>query len=186
MKSIKTLLSFFVVILLFSCNNEKPLTNIVTIDDGTIEGTIENGIKAFKGIPFAAPPVGDLRWKAPQPVEPWEGVLKANKFAPGSVQNQNLEQSEDCLYLNVWTQAKTVNDKLPVMVWIHGGGFTAGAPLEATYFGEKLTNKGVIYVSIAYRLGALGFLAHPDLSAESSNHVSGNYGLLDMIEAQTS
>jgi para-nitrobenzyl esterase len=183
MSSIKFIISVFLVIALFSCNKEKPLTNIVVIDDGTVEGTIENGIKAFKGIPFAAPPVGDLRWKAPQPVEPWKGVLKVDKFAPGSIQNQNLDQSEDCLYLNVWTQANAASDKLPVMVWIHGGGFVAGAPLEATYFGEKLTHKGVIYVSIAYRLGALGFLAHPELSAESPNHVSGNYGLLDMIAA---
>ncbi len=183
MKSKKAIFFFCLGLFLFSCNNKKLLTNIVTIEDGTIEGTIENGIKAFKGIPFAVPPVGDLRWKAPQPVEPWEDVLKTDKFAPGSIQNQNLEQSEDCLYLNIWTQANTANDKLPVMVWIHGGGFTAGAPLEATYFGEKLTNKGVIYVSIAYRLGALGFLAHSDLSAESPNNVSGNYGLLDMIEA---
>jgi len=167
----------------FIWSKAQSLSSIIVTKNGKIEGTIENGIRTFKGIPFAAPPVGDLRWKAPQPVKSWDDVLKAYKFAPGSVQNQKLEQSEDCLYLNVWTQAKSAKDKLPVMVWIHGGGFTAGAPLEATYFGEKLTNKGVIYVSIAYRLGALGFLAHPELSAESPNKVSGNYGLLDMIEA---
>lgn len=183
MKTIRALLVFCFGLVFFSCNHEKPLTNIVKIEDGTIEGTIENGIKVFKGIPFAAPPVGELRWREPQPVKPWEGVLKVDKYAPGSVQNQKIEQSEDCLYLNVWTQANSVSDKLPVMVWIHGGGFTAGAPLEPTYFGEKLTNKGVIYVSIAYRLGVLGFLSHPELTAESPNNVSGNYGILDMIAA---
>src|SRR5664280_2354445 len=92
-------------------------------------------------------------------------------------------RDRDCLYLNIWTTANSDKEKLPVMVWIHGGGFSAGAPLEPTYFGQELTHKGVIFVSIAYRLGTLGFLAHPDLSAESPNKVSGNYGLLDMIEA---
>lgn len=183
MKSVKLALFLVLGSLLFSCDSQKPLTNVVTIGDGTVEGTIENGIKTFKGIPYAAPPVGDLRWKEPQPVIPWDGVLKVDKFGPASCQPQPLEQSEDCLYLNIWTRAEKASDKLPVMVWIHGGGFIAGAPLEATYFGEKLTEKGVIYVSIAYRLGALGFLAHPELTAESPNHVSGNYGLLDMIAA---
>jgi para-nitrobenzyl esterase len=182
MKSIGVITLFF-CLFLFSCSSTKTLSNTISIGDGTVEGTIKNGIKSFKGIPYAATPVGNLRWKAPQPLTPWKGVLKADSFKPGSIQNQDLLQSEDCLYLNVWTQAKTRKDKLPVMVWIHGGGFRAGAPLENTYYGEKLTNKGVIYVSIAYRLGVLGFLAHPELSAESPNNVSGNYGLLDMIAA---
>lgn len=182
MKTLKSLL-LLILVGFFFYSNAQSLSNVIATKNGKVEGTIENGIKVFKGIPFAAPPVGDLRWKAPQPVKSWKGVLKTDKFKPGSIQNQKLDQSEDCLYLNIWTQAKTAKDKLPVMVWIHGGGFTAGAPLEATYFGEKLTNKGVIYVSIAYRLGALGFLAHPELSAESPNKVSGNYGLLDMIES---
>jgi para-nitrobenzyl esterase len=182
MKSFRILLLFFLSGLLFSCTDH-TLTSIVKTEGGTIEGTVENGIKVFKGVPFAAPPVGELRWKAPQPVKQWEGVLKTDKFAPGSIQNQKLEQSEDCLYLNIWTPANLDNEKLPVMVWIHGGGFSAGAPLEPTYYGQALTKKGVIYVSIAYRLGPLGFLAHPGLSAESPNKVSGNYGLLDQIEA---
>jgi len=182
MKSIRVLLLSFLGGLFISCNAQS-LSSIITTEGGKVEGTVENGIKVFKGIPFAAPPVGDLRWRAPQPVKSWEGVRKADKFAPGSIQNQKLEQSEDCLYLNIWTTANSDKEKLPVMVWIHGGGFSAGAPLEPTYFGQELTRKGVIFVSIAYRLGTLGFYAHPDLSAESPNKVSGNYGLLDMIEA---
>jgi len=182
MKSLRILLLSFLGGLFISCNAQS-LSSIIMTEGGKVEGTVENGIKVFKGIPFAAPPVGELRWRAPQPVKPWEGVRKADKFAPGSIQNQKLEQSEDCLYLNIWTTANSDKQKLPVMVWIHGGGFSAGAPLEPTYFGQELTRKGVIFVSIAYRLGTLGFFAHPDLSAESPNKVSGNYGLLDMIEA---
>lgn len=184
MKTIKALFILFAAIVFFACENEESLSTTVTIDDGRLKGTLENGIFAFKGIPYAAPPVGDYRWKEPQPVVPWDGVLQVDTFACGCSQAQDLNpQSEDCLYLNVWSQAKKKSDKLPVMVWIHGGGFSAGAPLESTYFGEQLTHKGVIYVSIAYRLGPLGFLAHPELSNESQNNVSGNYGLLDMIAA---
>jgi para-nitrobenzyl esterase len=183
MKATKIILLFSLGILFFSCK-EKPLSTIIVTEDGKVEGKQENGFKSFKGIPFAAPPVGELRWKDPQPVKPWEGVLKADTFACGCSQAQNLNpQSEDCLYLNIWTPANFASEKLPVMVWIHGGGFSAGAPLESTYYGEKLTQKGVIYVSVAYRLGQLGFLAHPELSAESPNKVSGNYGILDQIAA---
>ena len=182
MRSRRILIFVFLGSIIVSCGNQ-PLPGIISTEGGKVEGTVENGITAFKGIPFAAPPVGELRWRPPQPVQPWEGVKKADKFAPGSIQNQKLEQSEDCLYLNIWTTAKSEKDKLPVMVWIHGGGFAAGAPLESTYFGQELTRKGVIFVSIAYRLGVLGFFAHPELSAESPNGVSGNYGLLDMIAA---
>jgi len=181
MKAFKIILLFSLGILFFSCK-EKPLSTIIDTENGQVEGIQENGFISFKGIPFAAPPVGELRWQEPQPVEPWDGVLRADTFACGCSQAQNLRpQGEDCLYLNIWTPATFASEKLPVMVWIHGGGFTAGAPLESTYFGEKLTQKGVIYVSVAYRLGQLGFLAHPGLSAESPNKVSGNYGLLDLI-----
>jgi para-nitrobenzyl esterase len=155
----------------------------IKVDGGLVQGAFEDGITIYKGIPFAAPPVGNLRWQAPQPVIKWDGVKQTNKFAPGPVQGGNPPsgKSEDCLYLNVWTPAKSQKDKIPVLVWIYGGGFNAGATSETTYSGEKLAKKGVILVSIAYRVGQLGFLAHPELSAESSNHVSGNYGLLDMI-----
>ena len=155
----------------------------VKVDHGLIQGAFENGLTVYKGIPFAAPPVGDLRWKAPQPAAKWEGVKQTTKFAPGPPQGQNLSfgKSEDCLYLNVWSPAKTEKDRIPVLVWIHGGGFSAGAASEQLFDGEKLAKKGVVLVCIAYRLGQLGFLATPELSAESPNHVSGNYGLLDMI-----
>lgn len=155
----------------------------VKVNEGLLLGTSEDGLTVYRGIPFAAPPVGEFRWRAPQPAAKWEGVRLANKFAPGPMQGGNPPsgKSEDCLSLNVWTPAKSANEKIPVLVWIYGGGFGAGSTAEATYSGEKLAKKGVVLVSIAYRVGQLGFLAHPELSAESPNHVSGNYGLLDMI-----
>ncbi len=155
----------------------------VTVEGGLVQGTSEDGLTVYRGIPFAAPPVGDLRWRAPQPAAKWEGVRQATKFAPGPMQGGNPPsgKSEDCLYLNVWTPAKSASDRIPVLVWIHGGGFGAGATSERNYTGEKLAPKGVVLVSIAYRVGQLGFLAHPELSAESPKHVSGNYGLLDMV-----
>lgn len=155
MKALRFLSLFMSGILLHACM-EKPLSTIIVTEAGKIEGVQEDGYKSFKGIPFAAPPVGELRWKEPQPVQPWEGVLKADTFACGCSQMQNLRpQGEDCLYLNVWTPAKLASEKLPVMVWIHGGGFTAGAPLESTYYGEKLTKKGVIYVKCSLPAGAV-------------------------------
>jgi para-nitrobenzyl esterase len=156
----------------------------VRVDEGMLQGTIENGLTVYKGIPFAAPPVGDLRWRAPQPAAKWEGVRQAVKFAPGPIQAWNAPagKSEDCLYLNIWTPAKSVSDRIPVLVWIYGGGFNGGSTSEPVYSGEKLAKKGVVLVSIAYRVGQLGFLAHPELSKESPDHVSGNYGLMDMIE----
>jgi len=155
----------------------------VKVDGGLVQGNVENGLTVYKGIPFAAPPVGDLRWKAPQPVVKWDGIRLTTQFAPGSIQGGNPPsgKSEDCLYLNVWSPAKSAGDKMPVLAWIYGGGFSGGATSEHTYNGEFLARKGVILVSIAYRVGKLGFFAHPELSAENPNHVSGNYGLLDMI-----
>ncbi|MES2797971.1 MAG: carboxylesterase family protein [Bacteroidota bacterium] len=150
---------------------------------GLVQGKSENGLQVYKGIPFAAPPVGDLRWKAPQPAANWEGVKMTDKFGPAPYQGGNPPsgKSEDCLYLNVWSPAKKADEKLPVMVWIYGGGFAFGSTSEAVYSGEKLAAKGVVYVSIPYRVGQLGFLAHPELSAETTQKTSGNYGLLDMI-----
>jgi para-nitrobenzyl esterase len=155
----------------------------VKADGGLVQGLSEDGLTVYRGIPFAAPSVGDLRWRAPQPPAKWDGVLQATRFAPGPIQGGNPPsgKSEDCLYLNVWTPAKSANDKIPVLVWIYGGGFGAGATSEKNYSGENLAKKGVVLVSIAYRVGQLGFLAHPELSKENPNHVSGNYGLLDMI-----
>jgi para-nitrobenzyl esterase len=154
------------------------------VEQGVLQGTLEDGLTVYRGIPFAAPPVGDLRWRAPQAAAKWEGVRKADKFAPQCIQGgPPSSMSEDCLYLNVWSPAKSASAKVPVLVWIYGGGFAGGATSIPGYSGEVLAKKGVVLVSIAYRLGPIGFLAHPELSAESSSHVSGNYGLLDMIAA---
>ena len=157
----------------------------VKTDGGLVEGTVADGLNAYKGIPFAAPPVGDLRWRAPQPVSNWQGVRKADQFAPGCMQSMGgpppSGTSEDCLYLNIWTPAKSPTERVPVLVWIYGGGFNGGATSIPVYGGENLARRGVVLVSIAYRVGILGFYAHPELSAESPRRVSGNYGLLDMI-----
>jgi para-nitrobenzyl esterase len=159
----------------------EPLSTTVRVETGRVSGVVENGLTVFKGIPFAAPPVGDLRWKAPRPAAPWDTVLKADHFGPDPIQGwgNRDKQSEDCLYLNVWTPARSADDRIPVMVWIYGGGFNGGA--TSYYNGARLAEKGVVLVSIAYRVGILGFMAHPELSAESPDHASGNYGLLDMI-----
>lgn len=147
---------------------------------GLVEGTVEDRLAVYRGVPFAQPPLGEGRWRAPAPAAPWQGVRKADRFAAPCMGN-GPGSSEDCLYLNVWSPAKA-GEHLPVMVWIYGGGFTNGATSSPAYSGEVLAKKGVVYVSIAYRLGVLGFLAHPGLTAENPRHVSGNYGLLDQIE----
>jgi para-nitrobenzyl esterase len=155
------------------------------VTGGEVSGTAENGISIFKGIPFAAPPVGALRWKAPAPVRPWSGVKHADAFAhacmqPPHSQGNTAPVSEDCLYLNVWTPAKSASEKLPVIVWIHGGGYVGGSTSIGMYDGSGYARKGVVLVSLAYRLGPYGFLAHPDLSRESG-HGSGTYGIQDLV-----
>jgi para-nitrobenzyl esterase len=150
-------------------------------------------IRVFKGIPYAAPPVGDLRWKAPQPAASWEGVREATKYSPvcfqepypeGSIFRRPAQpMSEDCLYLNVWTAGQPSKERRPVMFWIHGGGLTRGFGSAPAYDGESLVKKGVVVVTINYRLGVFGFLAHPELTRESGHNSSGNYGLLDQIAA---
>lgn len=180
----KQITYFGTLLLLFSLTLCTPKDQtIVEADGGSIHGTREDSLIVFRGIPFAAPPVGDLRWKAPQAVKSWEGIKQTTMFAPAPMQagNPPSGKSEDCLYLNVWTPAKSANEKLPVLVWIYGGGFSFGSTSEPVYDGAKLAKKGVVLVSIAYRVGQLGFLAHPELSSESPEHVSGNYGLLDQI-----
>lgn len=159
--------------------------NQAKVTGGTVSGTAEGGISIFKGIPFAAPPVGDLRWKAPAPVKPWTGVKKADAFANACMQAANSQGntapvSEDCLYLNVWTPAKSASEKLPVIVWIHGGGYVGGSTSIAMYDGTGFAKKGVVLVSLAYRLGVYGFMAHPELSRESG-HGSGTYGIQDLV-----
>lgn len=144
----------------------------------------DESIEAFKGIPFAAPPVGALRWKPPQPPEKWTEVRACEEFGSMSFQkNDRPGQSEDCLYLNVWTPRERIAKKRPVMVWIHGGGFTQGSGHQPGYDGTQLAKRGVVLVTINYRLGAFGFMAHPALSEESSRGSSGNYAILDQIEA---
>ena len=165
----------------------------VRTDSGTVEGSTgaSSQIRVFEGIPFAAPPVGKLRWQPPQPVLAWKGVRKADVFGSRCMQGAIFSDmvfrdpgpSEDCLYLNVWTPAKKASAKLPVMVWIYGGGFQAGAASEPRQDGENLAKKGVVVVSLNYRLGIFGFFVHPDLTKESPHHASGNYGLMDQTAA---
>src|SRR5579863_9485555 len=172
-------------------------TKPVRVDSGLLLGTTDsNGVAAYKGVPFAAPPVGDLRWRPPQPVAHWEGVRNADHFGAACMQNEAGSRlpwteefmtqgpiSEDCLFRNVWTGAKAASEKRPVMVWMYGGGFNEGASSIAAYDGAALAKKGVVLVSMNYRVGALGFLVYPELTRESEHHSSGNYGLLDQIAA---
>ena len=162
----------------------------VRIDSGLIEGMQENGVTVFKGIPFAAPPIGLLRWRAPQAPAAWSGVRSVNQFAPICMQHGSYPEdappermSEDCLYLNIWVPPHATGGPLPVMVWIYGGGLMNGSASTPLYVGDMLARKGVIVVTTNYRLGVLGFLALPDLSRESPQHVTGNYGLLDQLAA---
>ncbi len=160
---------------------------------GSVEGSASADAKVqiFKGIPYAAPPVGALRWKEPQPVPSWQGVRPAKEFAARCMQARVFDDmvfrdaapSEDCLYLNVWTPKVSPAAKLPVMVWIYGGGFQAGATSEPRQDGEHLAHKGVVVVSMNYRLGIFGFFSHPELTRESPHHASGNYGLQDQAAA---
>jgi para-nitrobenzyl esterase len=167
----------------------------VAVDGGRITGALAPGsdmVWTYKGIPFAAPPVGNLRWREPQPVVPWQGVREATGFGRACLQSLRQEGSfygqmvdqmgEDCLYLNVWTAARP-DERRPVMVWIHGGGLTSGHGGEVTYDGTALATRGVVLVTINYRLGPFGYFAHPLLSAESAHRASGNYGILDQIAA---
>lgn len=172
---------------------------VLTVEGGQIEGVVDaEGVAVYKGIPYAAPPVGDLRWKQPQPVQPWQGVRKCDKFGTASLQggqeegsfywkefyqDGNPEMSEDCLYLNVWTPAAGKDSRLPVMFWIHGGAFQNGFGHEIEFDGDAFAKKGVVLVTINYRLGMCGFLAHPLLTAENGGKGSGNYGLFDQLAA---
>lgn len=174
---------FAVLIISGTCCSQPSEFSLVKVDGGIVRGVASENMTVFKGIPFAAPPTGDLRWKAPQPVVPWNGVRDADEFGPSPISSMGFPKgaSEDCLYLNVWTPAKSRSDKLPVMVWIYGGGFSMGT--SSFYDGTAIAQSGVILVTINYRVGKIGLLAHPDLSAENPQHVSGNYGILDQIAA---
>jgi para-nitrobenzyl esterase len=162
----------------------------VQVESGTVEGASERGFTAYLGIPFAAPPVGELRWREPRPAPKWQGIRKATTFAPACLQKgvsmpgeKPPVTNEDCLYLNIWTPRRSAGKTMPVIVWIHGGGYRNGSASMPLYRGDRLAQRGVIVVTLAYRLGPFGFLAHPELTAESVRQTSGNYGLLDQIAA---
>ncbi|HEY2904538.1 MAG TPA: carboxylesterase family protein [Vicinamibacterales bacterium] len=185
-------IGLFIVVAGFAVMTKTGGSTAVIVEGGTVQGRVDRGIRVFEGIPYAAPPIGPLRWSPPRPVQPWPGVRDASSFgaecpqtqyAEGSVYIRPLQQqSEDCLFVNVWTSAAG-NDKQPVLVWIHGGALTRGSGISDTRDGVPLAKKGVVLVTVNYRLGALGYLAHPELTAESPNRSSGNYGVLDQIAA---
>ena len=165
------------------------ISDPVRTDSGLLSGVpgSTDEVRVYKGIPFAAPPVGDLRWHEPRPPSHWDGVRKADAFGPVCMQQQRgpaggsgPAPSEDCLYVNVWTAAKSAGERRPVIVWSYGGGFTSGAGSVAAYDGDALARKGVVVVTYNYRLGIFGFLAHPELTKESGHNASGNYALMDM------
>jgi para-nitrobenzyl esterase len=167
-------------------DEKKP--DVIQLNSGPITGKVEDGLRIFLGIPYAAPPVGELRWKPPQDIASWTQARTCTDFSPSCPQKKQLvagKFSEDCLYLNVWTTAKKPDERLPVMVWIHGGAFNFGSASQSQpeFNGKNLAQKGVVVVTINYRLGPLGFLVHPLLSKESAQDTSGNYGLLDQIAA---
>lgn len=186
----------FLILFFFPAIAFGQISDPIQLENGFVSGKSgeDTSVQVYLGVPFAAPPIGDLRWAPPQPPESWEGVLMADKMPNACIQDlqgsrlpwteEFMHQggiSEDCLYLNIWTAAKSADEKRPVMVYIYGGGFNEGSNAVAVYDGESLAKKGVVLVGINYRVGVLGFLAHPDLTAESVHKASGNYGLLDQV-----
>jgi para-nitrobenzyl esterase len=168
-----------------------PPRTEVTVDGGAVAGTVADGVVSWKGVPYAAPPVGDRRWKPPQPVAPWRGVRAATQYANDCMQEPfpsdaapiGTPPAEDCLYVNVWAPAKPAAPRLPVMFWIHGGGFVNGGSSPAVYDGSAFARRGIVFVSLNYRLGRFGFFAHPALAKEQGPAPLGNYGYLDQIAA---
>ncbi len=195
MKILNCLIVFtMAIILVTALAGEGFAADRVKIANGLLETTIPpvSGVRSFKGIPFAQPPVGNLRWKEPQPVKDWTGVRNADQFGPRCMQRTSPNGdywfrsdgvSEDCLYLNVWTPAKTAAERLPVLVYIFGGGFQNGDGSERRYDGASMASKGMVAVTVNYRLNIFGFFSHPELTKESPHHASGNYGLLDQVAA---
>jgi para-nitrobenzyl esterase len=187
MKMIKRIAVVLLLITLPSgvfADEEKP--DVIQLDSGPIRGKVDDGVRIFSGIPYAAPPIAELRWKPPQELAAWTQVRECTLFGPACPQPKQQDGgkfSEDCLYLNVWSPAVKPDERLPVMVWIHGGAFNFGSGSQPDYHGKNLAKKGVVVVTINYRLGPLGFLVHPLLSKESARGTSGNYGLLDQIAA---
>jgi para-nitrobenzyl esterase len=187
----KKLRFFFLLQMIFTAAMAQGVKQ-VKIDNGVVEGSKEtSGVYSFKGIPFAQPPIGELRWKEPQPANSWTGVRKCDRFGYNPMQKnvfgdmsfRSQGMSEDCLYLNVWVPAKQAKTPLPVLVYFYGGGFVAGDGSEARYDGESMAKREIITLTVNYRLGVFGFMAHPELTKESAHHSSGNYGLLDQNAA---
>jgi len=192
-----TLICVALIPIVFGCGNIDRDLSVIEIDSGTISGTMDAGVRVFRGIPYAAPPKGERRWKSPQPVEPWEGVRECTEWGfscvhvpyppdsmwTGPEWGDPAEQDEDCLHLNVWTAAESADEKRPVMVWIHGGSLKHESGSVGAYGGANLARKGVVAMTINYRLGPFGYLAHPELTQESDHQSSGNYGILDQIAA---
>lgn len=177
---------------LFAASLSPAFAAPVATESGMVEGVRDGAVTVFKGIPYAAPPVGALRWRAPEPAPAWAGVRNADAFSPicpqvGAYPEDSPPEpmSEDCLTLNVWTPSTAPAQRLPVMVWIYGGGLVNGSASTPLYAGDRLAQRGVVVVTFNYRIGALGFLAHPELNKESKHDGSGNYGLLDQIAALT-
>ena len=179
------------ILILFAYGTASAQIKVKTAN-GVVEGTTDNtGLRIFKGVPFAAPPVGELRWQPPQPVKNWNGTFKADHFGPRCMQRPIFSDmvfrsdgmSEDCLYLNVWTPAKSAKEKLPVLIYFYGGGFVAGDGSEPRYEGASMARKGIVALTVNYRLSVFGFFAHPELTRNSPHHASGNYGLLDQSAA---
>ncbi len=190
MGKISVFLLSVLVLLCAGCANKAPA--IRNSASGPVRGFVEKGIEVYRGIPYAEPPVGENRWRSPAPVKPWKDTLLCTEYQSSCPQPSVSElegggdagrTSEDCLYLNIWSPVKRPAQGLPVMVWIHGGAFALGSGSMAGYSGLNLAEKGVVVVTINYRLGPFGFLAHPALNRESRSGVSGNYGLQDQIEA---
>lgn len=192
MRNITLLVAMFVMFAAGLAIAQQPAP--VKVEGGLLQGTSEDGLTVYKGIPFAAPPIGELRWRAPQPPAPWEGVRKADKSSASPMQEMREglgpwtseyqpqgAVSEDCLYLNVWTVTTSAKEKRPVVMYIPGGAFTGGSGNVPVYDGKNLAKKGLVVVTINYRVGVMGFLAHPELTKESEHNSSGNYGLLDQV-----
>lgn len=193
----KKTLYLLALTLLLNFESNSQSNNIFAVQTSIVNGTIEGnydtktGIQTYFGIPFAKPPVGELRWKAPQPIENWKGVKETKKFSArpmqriifGDMNSRSDGLSEDCLYLNVWTPAKRNTKGLPVLLYFYGGGNSAGDASEPRYDGETMAKKGIVVITCNYRLNVFGFLAHPELSAEASYKASGNYGMLDQVAA---
>jgi len=187
----RTQLSFLLAFATLAAGSALAASSVVRIDAGKLQGVTSQGVTSFKGIPYAAPPVGDLRWRPPQPVTRWPGVRQAAEYGadcmqlpfPGDAAPLGVKPAEDCLYVNVWVPAARPANKLPVMMWIYGGGYVNGGSSPTVYDGSQFARRGVVFVSFNYRVGRFGFFAFPALSKENPSEPHGNYTFMDQIAA---